>query len=350
MNILHLAAHMGDGAGKAIGGLAVLGNKSGKDIHRVLLLDEPRKTNHIDRCCAVGVEVLPRDAAEFAINEADVIVLSWWGSSSMDTFLREFPNIPCRVMLWTHKNGFYDPPLSDALVRSCDKLLVTSPLTLENPAWSDGTLVYGFGDFAPEKIPPKTDYSLNSDSFVIGYVGMPSYKRFPQNALDYMSKTISLIPDTVFVLAGEYSDEFKSDITLAGLADKVQLLGWTNDVLALLRTFDVFGYLLRSDSSATTENSVLEAMAAGLPVVMARKPVGKYLVRDGVGFLADSPEEYAKNMLRIYESEDLRRTVGQAARKHIFTSCNASENLNYFQEACLKVIAKQKNIHKFGGF
>jgi len=165
-----------------------------------------------------------------------------------------------------------------------------------------------------------------------------------------MSKTISLIPDAIFVLAGEYSDEFKSDITLAGLADKVQLLGWTNDVLGLLRTFDVFGYLLRSDSSATTENSVLEAMAAGLPVVMTRKPVGKYLIRDGAGFLADSPEEYAKNLLRLYKNEGLRRTVGQAARKHILANCNALENLNRFHEACLKVVAQQKYIHKFGGF
>ncbi|MCW2278808.1 glycosyltransferase family 4 protein [Heliophilum fasciatum] len=341
---------MGDGAGKAIGGLAILGNKSGKDNHRILLLDEPRKTNHIDRCCAAGVNVLPRNMAGLAIDEADVVITSWWGSPIMDKFLREFPNIPCRVVLWTHKNGFYDPPLPDALVRSCDELLVTSPLTFENPAWSDGTLVYGFGDFAPEKIRPKTDYSLNRDSFVIGYVGMPSYKRFPLNALDYMSTTIALIPDAVFVLVGEYSDEFKSSIILAGLEDKVRLLGWTNDALSLLRTFDVFGYLLRSDSSATTENSVLEAMAAGLPVVMSRKPVGKYLVKDGTGFLVDSPGEYAQNLLRIYESEDLRRSLGQAARKHILTSCNVSENLNRFHEACLKVVAKQKYVHKFGGF
>ena len=85
--------------------------------------------------------------------------------------------------------------------------------------------------------------------------------------------------------------------TMAGLADGVFLAkGVTSDVPCLLETFDVFGYLLRRDTFATTENAVLEAMAAGLPVVMPREPLGRYILGEDGGILIDAPEEYEAAM------------------------------------------------------
>ncbi|MBR2895809.1 MAG: hypothetical protein IKC03_09165, partial [Oscillospiraceae bacterium] len=183
MNILHIAAHLGDGAGKAIGGMSILDCANGNQ-NKILLLQKPKKRNHIDRCLTAGIEFPDIENLETELAWADVVVLNWWGSPAMDAWLQQFPAVPCRVVLWAHKNGFFDPPLSERLVNSCDALMVTSPFTKEK--WSDGQLIYGFGDFDPELVMPKTDYNGKEDTFLIGYIGSPSYKKLPLDIIDYM--------------------------------------------------------------------------------------------------------------------------------------------------------------------
>lgn len=346
MNVLHIAAHMGDGAGKAIGGLAVLSQQRG-DRHQILLLEQPRKHNHINQCKAAGIEFVPAREAPLAITEADVVVISWWGSKTMDIFLHELPPVPCRILLWAHKNGFYDPPLPQNIVSTCDHLLVTSPLSFENPAWREGTLVYGFGNFSAETVPLKSDYSLSSEAFRIGYVGMPSYKRFPADVCDYLTAVLAEVSTAQFLFVGEYSEEFHTDLERAGLSDRTVLLGWVESPISLLPTFDVFGYLLRPDTSATTENSVLEAMAAALPIVMSREPVGKYIIGDTAGILAQSPGEYAHAMRRLYQDHVLRQTLGRAAREKVLSDCSREGNYSRFQDACGRVMQRQKTAHCF---
>lgn len=346
LSVLHIAAHMGAGAGKAISGIARLSADEGC-VGRILLLEEPKKTNHIDRCREEGIEILPREAARDAIENADVVVLNWWGSRTMDDFLREFPDVPCRVMLWSHKNGFYDPPLSEEIVNACDRLLVTTPLSKTNPDWQDARLVYGFGDFDPLHADVKKEYTLTPGEFRIGYVGLPDYKRFPDDAVEYFKAVLEYVPEARFILAGECSEQVRKDLSDAGLAERVELLGWVDDIPGLLKSFDVLGYLLRSDTYATTENSVLEAMAAAVPVAMPKEPIGKYILGEDHGLFFDSPQSYAEVMRRLYESEQLRRSTGRAERERVLMTCDAEENARRFREECVQAMNEPKRIRKF---
>ncbi|ACL22184.1 glycosyl transferase group 1 [Desulfitobacterium hafniense DCB-2] len=349
MNIVHIASHMGNGAGKAIGGMAILGKMSGENTHRIVLLDTPQKLNHIVRCRNAGVEVVEYDKIQMVIADADVVVLNWWGGKLMDSFLEEFPDVPCRVVLWSHKNGYFDPPLPDLLINECDYLLATSPLTLENPNWCrNASLVYGCGDFQPELVLPKNDYALIQDRFTIGYVGSPSYKKLPPDYLDYCNSVIRQIPNCHFILAGETTTELQSDILRCGMERYFTLAGWVSNVDALLRTFDVFGYLLHPHTFATTENAVLEAMAAAVPTVISRDPLGMYLLEDRVsGFLVGSPEEYGSIMRELYESETLRKLMGQAGRIRTIQTYRPSENFERFNIACSLVAQMEKRVHSF---
>ena len=121
-----------------------------------------------------------------------------------------------------------------------------------------------------------------------------------------------------------------------------------SDVGKLLLTFDVFGYLLCEETSATTENSVLEALAAGVPSVISRKPIGKYLFDDGVsGFLTDSPKHYGEILAKLYADEQLRVQIGRAGREHAIRTYRSDENLTRFNSACEVVMREQKSTHKF---
>ena len=335
---------MGDGAGKAIGGLARLGNSQGRYTHRILLLDRPVKLNHIECCRQSGIEILGRSDLNQAISQADVVIISWWGGRVMDEFLAGFQKTPCRVLLWSHVNGYFPPKFPDGFVKQFDGLLATSRFTLQNPDWNNNSeLVYGFGDFSPANIVVKSDYTIKDDLFKIGYVGMPGYKRFPPNAMDYFAEVIKLILGVKFIMAGEVSDEFRTDIKNYGFEQYFEFLGWVDNVNDLLLSFDVFGYLMKQDTTATTENSVIEAMAVALPCVVSKRPIGKYLLDDNIsGILIDNPSEYANVMYRIYRDIVLRESLGRKALEYVVDKYNAYDNLARFNSACERVVERGK--------
>ncbi|MDR1001385.1 MAG: glycosyltransferase family 4 protein [Clostridiales bacterium] len=331
-NILHIAAHLGDGAGKAISGLAILGSREGGHSHRILLLQEPRKLNHIERCKANGVAVLPLSAIDGALAWADIAVISYWASAFLNDFIRGL-TINKPLLIWYHNNGFSGELMPDDVLDKCERLLVTTPATLgisryaaKNPA-----PVYGFGDFNPGELTRKTDYSLKSGALSIGYVGMPTYKRLPSNFVDYCDAALGTVPNSHFTMLGENDGSVQNDIARRGMGRYFTFIGWRNNVYDNLRRFDVFSYLMRPDTTASIDNSALEAMAVGLPVVISQSPIGCWIVQNGAtGLTVNNPQEYASAIRRLFDSEAERRRLGQAARRYAISHCSAVENLRRF--------------------
>jgi glycosyltransferase involved in cell wall biosynthesis len=78
---------------------------------------------------------------------------------------------------------------------------------------------------------------------------------------------------------------------------------------------------------------VLEALAAGLPVVTTNRGAIKETVEDGRdGFVVDEPTPHVLALLttRLLEDDELREAMGRAAREHYlanFTQENADRVL-----------------------
>jgi glycosyltransferase involved in cell wall biosynthesis len=99
-----------------------------------------------------------------------------------------------------------------------------------------------------------------------------------------------------------------------GLSQRVELLGARADVPDLLAGADVFVLSSRSEGFPV---SVLEAMAAGLPVVATDVGGVGEAVEDGeTGILvpAADPEALARSLERLVLDADLRRRLGAAGR------------------------------------
>lgn len=344
MKVLHIAAHLGGGAGKAISGIAIQGQREFEDTHRILLLQPPEKDGYVQACQAHGVEVCLWDGGDALFRWADVIVVSWWDHPAMAPLLRSFPETQAPVLLWSHVNGCHYPMLPYPFADSFDGLLFTSPYSLQNPCWTaeerrhltkKSEIVWGMGQFAPEQIAPKRDYH-SGGQFTVGYVGTLNYGKLHPQFTAYCQAVCQAVPAARFVLAGDPNETLERDIHRAGLADRVTFTGYVADVPAVMRGFDVFGYLLHPEHYGTTENVLLEAMACGLPVVALRQNVEQFTVPPEAGYLVRTPEDYQKCLEFLWSAPAERERLGRGARAHVLARYRAAENTGRFRAACLR--------------
>ena len=102
-----------------------------------------------------------------------------------------------------------------------------------------------------------------------------------------------------------------------GATDRITFLGRRADVPALLPLFDTFALASESEGISI---SILEAMAAGLPVVATRVGGNPLLVEDGhTGLLvpAGDPAELAGALLHLARAADIRAGMGMAAIERV---------------------------------
>lgn len=357
MKILHIAVHMGAGAGKAISGIA-LSDKANE--HNIILLDEPEKYDHIKRCEQNGISVKVCPTAEEekeAVSEADVVVVSWWHHPLTYRTLMNIANIPSRLVLWCHVNGLYYPELNPAFISCFDACMFTSKISFENERWSTkekneiyekSALVYGMGDFQPDKFPQKNDYKVKQGKMRVGYVGSLDYAKIHPDFTGWLKAVIEKNRDICFELAGDVTSELKHDIMEQGLSDHVNFLGFQKNVKELLIQWDAFIYLLNPRNFATTENALLEAMACGLPVVASSGAVERSIIEDGKdGMLAGDGESFAAQLDRLVKSHELRKTLGQEARADIIRKYDIRENILRFDSVVRNTASGYKKLHDF---
>lgn len=121
----------------------------------------------------------------------------------------------------------------------------------------------------------------------------------------------------VLLLAGRHDDATQMLRTLAAelnLADSVRLLGPVADVSGLLHASDLFVYSSRSEG---IPNAVLEAMAAGLPVVGTDIPgIGEAVGTDGAAFLTPvgNHDAMAERIRLLLGNAPLRNEYGSTLR------------------------------------
>ncbi|MGA7799191.1 MAG: TIGR03088 family PEP-CTERM/XrtA system glycosyltransferase [Gammaproteobacteria bacterium] len=116
---------------------------------------------------------------------------------------------------------------------------------------------------------------------------------------------------------GPLRDEVAGRLQAAGVADLAWLPGERSDVPELMRALDIF--VLPSLAEGVS-NTVLEAMATGLPVVATRVGGNPELIVDGVtGSLVppSDPKAMAQALSEYVDNDDRRRAHGCAGRERV---------------------------------
>lgn len=139
-----------------------------------------------------------------------------------------------------------------------------------------------------------------------------------------------------------------ADIEARGLRDVVDLLGERADVPDVMQALDIF--VLPSLAEGIS-NTILEAMATGLPVVATAVGGNSELVRNGLtGYLvpAGDAQALASAMLRYLDDAALRRAHGDSARAEIEQSFSLSEMVERYRVLYRNALAApslRPNVH-----
>lgn len=140
-------------------------------------------------------------------------------------------------------------------------------------------------------------------------------------------------PETEFLIVGDgpCRDSLVGLARAAGVADRISFLGHRDDVPGVLAGSDVF--VLPSDSEALP-NVVIEAMAAGLPVVATRVGGIPELVEDGAtGYLVPpgNSDAIAGALNALLADPDQAARMGRAGRRRIEETCSFDRMVEAFE-------------------
>ena len=164
---------------------------------------------------------------------------------------------------------------------------------------------------------------IPADARVVGMVGnLRSEKNYPMFVRG-MAQILPEFPDVYGIMVGQpvlASDpdvprQIQEELEKLGVHDRVRMFGFHSNVPALLPGFDIF--CLTSDFEGTP-NAVLEAMAAGLPVIATRVGGIPHIVRDGeTGFLIEPGDVMglADALRELLREPQRARRMGAAGRQ-----------------------------------
>jgi len=160
------------------------------------------------------------------------------------------------------------------------------------------------------------ELGVGTDDVVVGIVARLAPVKAHELLLEAVARLAPGDPRLrlVCVGGGEREAELAALTEELGVADRVGFLGMRRDVAGLVAGFDVACLTSRFECQPL---SVIEAMAAGVPVVVSDVGAVRDMVTDGVEglvFPAGDVSELAAHLARLAQDPGLRARMGAAGR------------------------------------
>ena len=174
-------------------------------------------------------------------------------------------------------------PMRRACLALADEVVGISTHTLDfflkglRPRSGRARVVYYGVDLSAFRDPPpdpavlRAELRLPPDAVVLLFLGRMVTLKNPVFAVEVLAAAVLALPNAVAVLAGagDLADAVRARATELGVADRVRVLGWRDDTARLMRGSDVFLFPRLEEPKEGLGLVLVEAQAAGLPVLMS---------------------------------------------------------------------------------
>lgn len=233
--------------------------------------------------------------------------------------------------------------------RSCDAVVCNSRAAADRLAAEglSADKLFVIGNALPEEAfaPVPAALPRRPGSLRVGMVARMNARYKNHSGFLRIAKRINQqMPDVEFVLAGDgpLREEVEREAKTLGIGERVIFLGDRRDIPAVLASMDVA--VLTSDSEGLS-NVILEAMAAGLPVVAYRVGGNAELVNEKHGEIVSAADEegFASAVERLLSAPSLRAQLGHNARKFAADNFGLESVLARYED-CYRTLLEKKGV------
>lgn len=348
---------MGPGVGKALSALSVAAITSGSNYnHKILLLEEPQNFQYINICRNNNIEVVwpkDRDSITSVIANTDIVQLEWWHHPLGLGVLELLSTIPIRLTVWSHISGCNYPAIPASFIHVPEHFFFTTAYSLENPLWTKGekkriksasTIACGSGGY--ENVSGVVH--KKHTGFNIGYIGTLDFRKLHSDFVGFCSKVD--LQDARFILVGNPENKGKilEQAYKKNMGNRFEFTGFTFDVKSEFERFDLFGYILNPDHYGTTDNVLLEAMAAGMPIVVLNQCGEKHVIKHmKTGIVVKNKQEYGEAVKYLYNNPEQRKNLGKKAKEAAFNNFSPTTTMQKLHHQYSSIISSPKKHYNF---
>ncbi len=184
---------------------------------------------------------------------------------------------------------------------------------------------------------------------IIGSIG----RLEPIKGFDLLIRAMPLIiqqvPEATLLIAGHdpwgYGQTLQNLIKRLGLMEQVHLLGFQDDIPSFLHALDVFAFASRSEGFGQV---LIEAMAAGKPVVATEiPPLTEIVVNGETGILTEpeNPEELAKHISWLLLRPEECHRMGRSGMDRVYDLFSAPNMARSTIQIYERVLRKRLDRH-----
>jgi len=181
------------------------------------------------------------------------------------------------------------------------------------------------------------------DAFVVGHVGGLIPLRDQAVIMKALALVAQEIPNAylVFIGDGPLRNQLEDQVAELGIKGRVLFLGYRDDVPELLAVMDAYVNMARAEGFGI---AVVEAMQAGLPVVLANAGALPELIEEGVSGLLVPPGDsavLARTLARLASDRAWAAQLGDAARQRAASAFSIERYARDFERLYTEVATRR---------
>jgi glycosyltransferase involved in cell wall biosynthesis len=196
----------------------------------------------------------------------------------------------------------------------------------------------------PEPVAARTALGLPPDGVLVGFLGGMAVHKGALDLVEAAERALTGAPQLGVVMATfgppDRVEAVRGRLAASSARDRIQLIPPVDDVFGLLAAVDVVAF--SSVWPDSLPRVVMEAMAAGRPVVAYRTGGVPEMVADGeTGILVEpgDVDGLARGLVELARDEELRRRMGEAAAVRARTELSVAKHVDAMERLLLEAAA-----------